>query len=269
MPIISVSRGTFSGGKHLAEQLAQDLNYPCISREVIAGAAKLYGVSEASLSAAIARAPSCPERFQRDRDRYLSCIRSELCEHSLAGNLVYHGHAGHRLLVGIRHVIRVRVVADMTYRVRTTMERLRLTERQATAHIHKVDRERRKWTQFLYGIDWGDPSNYDAVLNIQHLGVAGACAVLLRLNELEQFQPTPESERAIQCLTLSSRTIAALAKDEQTRDGDFKVSLAEGVVTITGTVGHPTMAEAAGRVAAAVPGVREVINKVVTPGRPT
>ena len=42
MPIISVSRGTFSGGKHLAEELAQDLGYPCISREIITDAAKRY-----------------------------------------------------------------------------------------------------------------------------------------------------------------------------------------------------------------------------------
>jgi cytidylate kinase len=269
MPIISVSRGTFSGGKHLAEQLAQDLGYPCISREVIAGAAERYGISEASLSAAIDRAPSFLERFQKDRDRYVACIRAELCEHALAGNLVYHGHAGHLLLAGIRHVMRVRVVADMAYRVRTAMERLRLTDRRAAAHIRKIDRDRRKWTRFLYGVEWGDPSNYDVVLNIEHIGVAGACAAVLRLSELEQFQPTPESERALQCLTLSSRTIAALAMDEHTRDGDFKVSAAEGVVTISGTVGLPAMAAAVDRVAAAVPGVQEVNNNVVTSGLPT
>ena len=43
MSIITISRGTFSGGRDLAECLAQKLGYPCISREVIVEAAERYG----------------------------------------------------------------------------------------------------------------------------------------------------------------------------------------------------------------------------------
>jgi FixJ family two-component response regulator len=39
MPIITISRGTFSGGKELAECLARSLGYACISREVLKGGA--------------------------------------------------------------------------------------------------------------------------------------------------------------------------------------------------------------------------------------
>jgi cytidylate kinase len=30
-----------------------------------------------------------------------------------------------------------------------------------------MDRDRRKWTQFLYGLDWGQPSLYDLVINLE------------------------------------------------------------------------------------------------------
>jgi len=33
MSIITISRGTFGGGKAFAENLAQKLGYPCLSRE--------------------------------------------------------------------------------------------------------------------------------------------------------------------------------------------------------------------------------------------
>ena len=54
MAIITVSRGTFSGGKILAERLAERLGYPCFSREeIMQDAAKSFGISENELSSAI------------------------------------------------------------------------------------------------------------------------------------------------------------------------------------------------------------------------
>jgi hypothetical protein len=49
MPIITISRGTFTGGKKLAGCLSELLKYPCISREVLAEAGEQYGVPEAVL----------------------------------------------------------------------------------------------------------------------------------------------------------------------------------------------------------------------------
>ena len=147
MPIVTISRGTFSGGKDLAERLARELGYPCISREVIAEAAEQYGASEAALSDALSRAPSFLDRFRRDKERYLAYIRAVLCKHARAGDFIYHGHAGHHLLAGVRHVIRVRVVADMSYRVQAAMQQLNMASHQAEAHIRKVDDERRRWTR--------------------------------------------------------------------------------------------------------------------------
>ena len=42
MAIITISRGTMSGGKKLAELLCQRLGYQCISREIIVEAAEKY-----------------------------------------------------------------------------------------------------------------------------------------------------------------------------------------------------------------------------------
>ena len=261
MPIITISRGTFSGGKDLAECLAGKLQYPCISREVLMEGAEQYGVSSAELGTALSRAPSLLDRIGRDRDKYLACIRAVLYQHARAGNFVYHGHAGHHLLAGIRHLVRVRVVADLTQRIKAAMERLNMTSRQAETHIRKVDNERRKWTRFLYGVKWEDPANYDVVLNVEYLGVSGACAAILRITELEQFQPTAESAQAVENHALSSLVVAALAMDERTGGGDFRVIAQDGVVTIEGLVKLQQIADNVVDVASAVPGVRKVVNQ--------
>jgi cytidylate kinase len=268
MSIITISRGTFSGGKDLAECLAAELGYPCISREVIVEAGERYGVSEGALSAALVEGPSLLDRLKRDRDRYLAFIRAVLCQHAREGNFIYHGHAGHHLLAGIKHVIRVRVVADTAYRISAAMRQLSMTSRQAEAHIKHVDRQRRKWTRFLYGVSWEDPSNYDVVLNLEYLDIAGACAVVVRLNELEQFQPTPESLRAIEKRALQSLVLAALARDERTCDADFRVRVDDGVVTVEGVAKLQQAMECVPEVVAEVEGVTKVINQVVTFGIP-
>jgi cytidylate kinase len=266
MPIITISRGTFSGGKELAECLAGKLGYPCVSREVIVEAAETYGVSEGTIATALSRAPSFLDRLKRDRDRYLAFTKAALCQRAKAGNLVYHGLAGHHLLAGIRHVIRVRVVADIGYRVQAAMKRLGMTSHQAEDYIRKVDRERVKWTQFLYGVAWEDPRSYDVVLNLEHLGIQGACVTVVRLAELDVFQPTEESRAAMENLALSSLVLAALARDERTRDGGFQVQATAGVVTVEGVVRVSGMVEWVPEVAGAVEGVQQVINNVVLAG---
>jgi len=264
MPIITISRGTFSGGKDLAECLSDNLGYPCLSREVIAEAAEQYGVSQADLGAALARAPSFRDRVSRDRDKYLAYIRAVLCQHARAGRLIYHGNAGHHLLAGIRHVIRVRVIADIRYRIDAAMRQLNLSSRQAETHILKVDEERRKWTRFLYGVEWEDASNYDVVLNLEFLGVAGACKLVTRLAELEMFQRTEESQAAMEDLALASLVSAALARDPRTTHGEFRVSARSGTVTVDGIVRQQQTADSVAEVASAVEGVKAATSHVVT-----
>ena len=268
MPIITISRGTFSGGKDLAERLARELGYPCISREVIVEAGERYGVSEAALSAALSKGPSLIDGLKRDRDHYLAYIRAVLCKHAREGDFIYHGHAGHHLLAGIRHVIRVRVVADTSYRISAAMKQLNMSSRQAETHIKKVDEQRRKWTRFLYGVAWEDPSNYDVVLNLEYLGIGGACAVVVRLTELAQFQPTVESRRALENLAVRTLVQAALAGDERTCDADFRVRVEDGVVTVEGVAKLPETIRAVEEVVGAVEGVVKVVNQVVPFGLP-
>src|SRR5919197_611039 len=50
MSIITISRGSFSGGQALAERVAQRLGYSCLSREVLVEAAATYGVPESTLA---------------------------------------------------------------------------------------------------------------------------------------------------------------------------------------------------------------------------
>jgi hypothetical protein len=175
---------------------------------------------------------------------------------------VYHGHAGHLLLAGISHVIRVRVIADMEFRIKAAMTRLNVGRNEAIARIREIDKQRIKWTQFLYGVEWRDPSLYDIVLNLEHMSVDSACEIVARMTELEDFKPTPQSMKAMEDLTLGSLVWAALSRDPRTRAADVKVVADDGVVTITGTTRSESVLLAIPLVARQVEGVKDVRSEV-------
>jgi hypothetical protein len=58
MAIITISRGSYSHGKEIAEKVAKKLNYDIISREVLIEASRQFNVPEVKLLHAIKDAPS-------------------------------------------------------------------------------------------------------------------------------------------------------------------------------------------------------------------
>ena len=79
-------------------------------------------------------------------------------KHFQKDNVVYHGLAGHFFVRGISHVLKVRIIADLEERIRLEMEREGISEKEALHILKKDDKERKKWSKHLYGIDTWDPS---------------------------------------------------------------------------------------------------------------
>jgi cytidylate kinase len=264
MSIIAISRGTFSGGEALARGIAERLGYRCISREVILEAAWGYGVPAEEMIRAMEKRPPLWERLAGERTAHLILMRAALCEHALGGSLVYHGHVGHLLLPGIAHVIRVRVIADMEYRIQAAMEQQHLSREGAAAYVEKVDKERREWTRFLFDVEWDDPHLYDIVLNLSRIGLETACETVVRLAGDEEFKPTAASVKAMRDLTLGSRVSAVLATDARTKSADLRVTADDGRVTITGMTGSRAVLDAIPLVVHQVEGIKDINNEVRT-----
>jgi len=260
--IIAISRGTFSGGEALATGVAERLGYRCVSREVLLEAAWGYGVPVDKLSAAVEKRPPLWERLIGKRTAYLTFVRAALCDHALEGRLVYHGFVGHLVFPGVSHVVRVRAIADMDYRIQAAMRHQNLDRKDAVAHIERVDKERRQWARSAFDVEWDDPALYDVVLNLSRVSPATACETVVRLAASAEFQPTAASMKALRDLTLGNRVAAMLARDERTRGADVVVTADDGVITVTGTTQSPSLREAVPVVARTVLGVTDVRSAV-------
>ena len=255
MSVITISRGSFSGGKMLAECLAVTLGFRCIDRDTIVERAAAFGVSQEELMDALLKPPTFLDRFGHKKYIYLTLIQAALAEEVRDGKAVYHGNAGHLLLRGGPHVLRVRVIAPLELRITMAQERLKFSRAETIAYIEKVDQDRTKWTHYLYGVDWGDPSLYDVVLNLEHISISEACDVLCTMVRQKCFEFTPEYQAAMDDLVLASRVRAKLALNSPTSDLEVEVAACGGLVSIRGRLSSPEQLKEVERVASAVPGV--------------
>ncbi|HLA79412.1 MAG TPA: cytidylate kinase-like family protein [Vicinamibacteria bacterium] len=241
MPIVTISRGSMSGGRALAECVSGALAIPCLGREILVETAARLGVPEKALAEKMEKGPGLWDRFTLERHTYLAALRAALAEHALQGDLVYHGLAGHLLLRGAPAVLRVRLIAPLDMRVRAVMEQQGLGREEAEKHIRKVDEDRLRWTKFMYDVHLFDPHLYDLVVNLEELSMASACALVVEAARRPEFSVTGEVRAKLQDFALASRVRLALITQPATRSLELSVRAAGGVVTVGGEVPEATM----------------------------
>lgn len=213
MAIITISRGSFSMGRVVAQRVAERLGYDIISREVLLEASKHFNIPEIKLEKAIHDAPGILERYRHTKQAYIAYIRSALVERVMNDNVVYHGLAGHLLLKGVDHVLKVRINADFERRVAYVVEKSGLPEEEARARIIEDDRQRRKWTYDLYGQDPWDSSMYDLTIKIDRLSVDEAVDFICTAAQSKGFAASERSRQKLRDLALACRVKAELVSD--------------------------------------------------------
>ena len=236
MSIVTISRGSYSQGKEVAQKLAQKLGYVCLSREVILRASEHFNVPEIKLARAIYDAPSILERFTYGKERYIAYIREALLHQFVKDNVVYHGLAGHFFVQGVCHVLKVRILADIEDRVAEEMKRQGISAEEARAFIQKDDEERYRWSYRLYGIDNRDPQLYDLVIHLKPMGVDDAVSLIECTLQRPTFQTTPESQKAMENLLRAAQVQAALM--DEIPSAQVAVEDGELVVRIGGAWGQ-------------------------------
>ena len=200
MSVIVISKGSYSHGGEVARKAAQRLCFDCISRDILIDASKKFNISELRLIRAIEDASSFLEKYTFGREKYINFIKAAILNELAKDNIIYHGFAGHFFISDISHVLKVRIIADMTERITHMMKRENVSKEEAIHFVKKVDEERTKWSLNLYGIDTWDSRLYDLVINIGQVTVDHAVDLICQTVKLKAFQPTTQSQKEIENL---------------------------------------------------------------------
>jgi cytidylate kinase len=260
MAIITISHQMGAGGPDIGMALAQRLGYRYVDQELIQDAVRRYGLAEEKLSHLDESKPTLFERFDAETRHYITILQTTLLEFAEGDNAVLMGRGGQWLLRGIPHVLRVRLIAPLEFRVRQWIKRTAEVtnempnQRAAADFVRRDDNEKSGRMRYLYEVDIADPTLYDVVINTEKLPHEAVVDMVERAVRHTNLATTPAGKQVVCDRALASRVQVALAMHPETRRYRITVEAQNGVVALEGTAAL----ERAMEVARDVTGVRDV-----------
>lgn len=202
-PVVTISRQLGSGGDEIATLVAQRLGVPLLDQEVISRAAQVAGVSEEALRAA-ERHTSLLSRMLESLGKFgaagggegvaleglsstmllttsadfRALLERVLREIATAGPAVILGHAAQIALRDTPGTLHVFIHAPAEFRAAYLARTEGIPLAQARREIEVSDRERARFYQSAYHVNWYDLRLYDLALDTAVLGVHRAADVI-------------------------------------------------------------------------------------------
>ncbi len=234
MPVIAISRGSFSGGRKLAAALHDRLGWPVMGQDEVGAAARKYGVTAEDLARALDHPANFFGRFADRKRRYILASQAVLAEAFVDGNGIFHGLGGALILEGLCNVFKVLLIAPLDQRVSSLRSVETLTRGQAERRIRDEDAGRRSWGRQMFGRDWDDPQAFDIVVDLAKTDLASAAESIARELAGEKYTPTAKCVQESKDLALATRVRAELFFNSPFSHDIVEVSTKEGSVHLHG-----------------------------------
>lgn len=179
--VITISREPGSGGRIVAKELAESLDFDLFHQEIIHELAESTKASRRLLETLDERAITVLQDWiatlvDRDHlwpDQYLKHLMNVI------GIIGRHGHAvivgrGANFILPPDRRLSVRIVAPLAMRVENVVRDFGAPREEARRRVLKTELDRRAFIRKYFHADITDPVNYDIVLNAGTLGFDAA-----------------------------------------------------------------------------------------------
>lgn len=201
---ITVARGFGSGGKEVAYRLADQLGIHCYENRILTLASQMTGLDESQYVAAdenlqrsyvmskLAALPITKHFIAVDRSftsnsalfQHQVEIIQEIIQHE---DCVIVGKCADYVLKDYPNVISVYIEAGRPACRQRTMDKMKVTAREADRIISQTDKYRADYYRFYTkGGEWTNPINYDMTLNSDKLGIQGCVTIIQQLLEYKK-----------------------------------------------------------------------------------
>ncbi len=184
IPIITISREPGSGGRQVAEKIAQFMGFDLFHQEIIYKMAELANVSVRLLESLDEKGLNVLEDWVASfyekhlwQDQYHKHLAKVVTTINKQGRAIIVGRgAGFILPADSR--FRVRLVAPMKLRIHIISRTYGISKIEAKQNILRAESERRAFIKKYFYADISDPKNYDLVINMENLTVDAAANII-------------------------------------------------------------------------------------------
>ncbi|MCJ7685940.1 MAG: cytidylate kinase-like family protein [Desulfobacteraceae bacterium] len=205
MPIIIISSDSYKTGREISEKTAKAIGYDYIDREILGPVAEKSDVQEEELIKALDEAPSFLGLSSKLRNRYLAYIQEATLGQLLEDNVVCHGLAAHLFVLGVSHVLKVRVLSDPEELASQLSSEAGGSAEKMKKLLKREDAQRKRWSIETFNLDETDPSNYDVVINLSQIDPDEAVKTIADMTAYRKFQPMTYSSKCLKDKELASR----------------------------------------------------------------
>jgi hypothetical protein len=222
-----------------AEALADKLGCTCVTREDILKRGRDYGLDQFKidrLGLLDKEPPSIWDRWQAERNEFLTLYRAALMDFVVNEKMVYVGNIGRLILSDIPKLLRIRLDASREFRVKMRMDEQGIGRGEAKQFVLQVDRRRETWSRFLFGTDYFQHAIYDLILNLESLSLDSLVTAASQATTLPEFTIEEHDRKKLRCLHLEARVRAALTQSPRTKgmELDIQCDSTTGKVIVRG-----------------------------------
>jgi cytidylate kinase len=190
---ITITRQYGSGGKEVAEIIAKKLGLRCYNRKVVAMAATEIGISQ-NFDDVLERSYNTPENclgnlgdyaYERVPEHNRMYIEQAKAILAIAekGSAVFLGRCADYILRDKTDSFSFFIYADDEFRA------ARSKNHYGDKTLKELDAEnknRKRYYAYYTGQIWGDPRNYDFMINTSHISLEMAAEIIIKYIDLRQ-----------------------------------------------------------------------------------
>ncbi len=207
MTIIAISSDSYRMGRETGEKTAKMLGYRYLDREFLKDTSSRSGIPEEKLLRALEKTPSALGMSPRDQAIYLAHIEKNVIGEFLKDNVVCHGLAAHLYVLGVSHVLKVRVLSNPQDLAGDLAPGKVLLKEAMDKLIRRNENQRKRWSLKAFFLDETDPSNYDIVISLNRIEMNEAVKSIAEAAGYKKFKAMSYS---LKCL--KDEEIAAEAR---------------------------------------------------------
>ena len=199
--VVCVSHATGSGGEEIGKQVAEKLGYLYVDEEIVARAAADGGLEPRDIAdeerrksfasrfldlladsggdAMTLSTPSAEAMGAVSAADVRGLIRETVVQTAGRGNVVIVAHAASFALDPGPHMLRVLVTASPAVRAKRIAASDGLGDAEAERTIKDSDAGRRDYLKRFYSVDRESPTDYDVVVNTDHMSFEQGAEIVL------------------------------------------------------------------------------------------
>lgn len=189
--VITISRQYGSGGKEIAEIVAKKMGVRCYDRQILYLAAENMGETEIDADTIIREAYQRPDfklgslgeygfeaiPYYNKKFREQARMIRKIAEKE---NAVFLGRCADAVLNGVQEYYSFFIYADEEFRRQRAKTHY---EQKSLKDMEREDKTRERYYNYYTGKKWGDPLNYDLMINTSKITLEKAAEVIMRYIE--------------------------------------------------------------------------------------